>query len=416
MKNPAVPVVSPLLRLAPAGLLFALALSNSSAFAESAPAPAKTHTLFMGTDFSVEWNGALRPVQSVQGSSFVVLVDGQPVVVPASRTDLRIKMDDTLKLTSRFATVTDFKADRAYTPANDPRERYHGKIDYALGAGDVSDLAARDMRNAQASAGLARAAANAAPLDSAAQSSVGGLDAAALGAESNYSQSLNQGQSANADVSSHIIAMEAELAKKLFDAFELTFNVSSEKPLEQPYMVVVTHYRETPGATKSSRLWVYAEALPRIDAKPQRIRLFRGGFPPGYELQDVRIQLYDHGSELATTVARKQVPLSRDEAFEYAVLDYIGENKDKTAGPAPAKVFWPEDLASRLPAEKQGQVLYVKVNKDGLAVSFVTDESGAKPRHEPELDALLPDLRFNPALAKGKPVEGIAALKIGKRN
>jgi hypothetical protein len=177
-------------------------------------------------------------------------------------------------------------------------------------------------------------------------------------------------------------------------------------------MIVTVRYREKADRPDKARIWVYAEKLPPIDAKPEKIRLFRGGFPPGYELEDYRMHLYENGSEIATSASRKQVALTADEAFQVTVVDYPGKNRDQTLGPVPARTFWPADLRARVPAAKQGQTVYLKVGKDGKPLGTFVDKSCTHALADAEIDVVMAELRFYPALASGKPIEGVATVRL----
>jgi hypothetical protein len=59
------------------------------------------------------------------------------------------------------------------------------------------------------------------------------------------------------------------------------------------------------------------------------------------------------------------------------------------------------------------QFFYVKVSKDGLPVDAYVDESCSHKVEDPYLQSVIRDIRFHPALDKGRPVEGIALLKFG---
>lgn len=399
------------------GSLGWLAIGSAGPLAGADKAPA-THTLFMGADFSVEWRGDLRPVESVEGKSFVVAVDHQRDVVPVTRADLRVKIDDQLKLTRYSATLANFKAERVYTPANNPRLKAERSISIAMSATASSDLAAGAMNQAEASANqAASAAANAAAagsLDAGALAAAAATAAnAASGASATYQQSLAASTREVDTIPSLIADMEAELMRKEFDALELTFELSAPEPHPSAYMVVVTRYRKASEALAAERVRVDAEALPMIDATPRKIHLLRGGFDPGYELKDCQVHFYDGTSEIATNLSRKRVPLSTDDAFQFSVIDYAGQHRDQTVAPTPATAFWSEEVRTKLTAGQPARVVFVKVGKDGRPVGLFDDKGCTAVVQDPMLVAVLPDLRFFPAVAKGKAVEGVLALKLG---
>jgi hypothetical protein len=205
--------------------------------------------------------------------------------------------------------------------------------------------------------------------------------------------------------------MQDELREGLFDAMDISFEVSAEKPLNSPYVVVVAQYREPnkpPGALHS---WIYARALEPIDSKPRKVRIVQGGFPQGFELEKFQVHLFEHGEELATNVADKRVPLTRDEAFQYVLIDYVSSHKGASLPATPAMGRLPADLRTRLDSGQLTQRFFVKVSKDGLPVETYVDESCSRKVDDPYLQSVIQDIRFKPALEKGRPIEGIALLR-----
>jgi hypothetical protein len=112
-------------------------------------------------------------------------------------------------------------------------------------------------------------------------------------------------------------------------------------------------------------------------------------------------------------VADKRVPLTRDEAFQYVLIDYVSSHKGASLPATPAMGKLPADLRARLGSGQLTQFFYVKVSKEGMPVEAYLDESCSHKVDDPYLQSVIRDLRFNPALEKGRPVGGIALLKLG---
>ena len=147
---------------------------------------------------------------------------------------------------------------------------------------------------------------------------------------------------------------------------EVTFEVSAEQPLASPYVVILAQYHELNAPPGTSRNWIYAKALEPIDSKPRKVRILQGGFPRGFELEKFQVHLYNRGQELATNVADKRVPLTRDEAFQYMLIDYVSSHKGASLPATPAMVKLPADFRTRLAGGQLAQIFFVKVSKDGL--------------------------------------------------
>lgn len=396
-------------RLFPRWFYVGLVLTGASlrlGAAEAAADPAKTHTLFMGADFAIEWEGTPRPVQEVRGSSFVIDAGGKRVVVASERTDLRVKMDKALKVTASSATVTDLKAERAYTPANDPARHVAQAIDRAADADAAMDLATDQLRQSQRMAGLAVLSATdprstPPPVDE--SSFAPQMDAVEAGARAQSSILTSIPDAVNRE--------SIERAREDFDAFRLMFEVSSPRALANPYIVVATRYRENPERADTGRIWIYAQALPRVDTKPAKVRLFRGGFPPGYKLEDVQVHLYDQGNEIATNVSPKRVSLTLDEAMLFLTMEYCAAHKNEDLPPSVALAALPGEIRAKVAGS--GEPLWVKISAEGRVTAVFGDEACARPVADSALASAVKEIRYRPALRQGKPVESVTRLKLG---
>jgi hypothetical protein len=106
--------------------------------------------------------------------------------------------------------------------------------------------------------------------------------------------------------------------------------------------------------------------------------------------------------------------MTREEAFEYVKMEYVGAHKKDTLPAEPAMGKLPADLRVRLESGMYHGIIYVVVSKDGFAdVPFLNPECTRKS-DDPYLVSLVQNLRFKPALDKGTPVAGKAALDLSK--
>jgi hypothetical protein len=74
----------------------------------------------------------------------------------------------------------------------------------------------------------------------------------------------------------------------------------------------------------------------------------------------------------------------------------------------------PAELPVRLAEGKYGETFYVMVSKDGLAREAFADASCTRRIDDPFLVSVVRTIRFKPALAQGRAVEGVAALNLNK--
>jgi hypothetical protein len=186
------------------------------------------------------------------------------------------------------------------------------------------------------------------------------------------------------------------------------------RPLLNPYVVTMTRFRtpnSPPGAVQNL---VYAKSLDPIYKQPTNVHFTEEGFPFNYELLDFQIHVYDRGQEVATNISSRRVELTRDEAFEYVKIEYIGAHRDETLPAVPAMGRLPAELPTRLAAGNYGGTFFVKVSKDGLADTAYADAACSKRIDDQFLESVVKSIRFKPALDHGKPVEGVAQLNLNK--
>ena len=385
----------------------ALASSAPAAVPDGGKAEPKTHTLFMGADLSIEQNKVLYRVQDVVGGSFVIMVDGKEVKIPADWGAIKLKVDRSLKLTATSVSIDHLKAERAYTPGNDPVKKFMAAQGQAIASQDLIAAAGQNVVLAQK-----MATANA---KAAAAAQEGGFPAGGdlLAAQQQYNAANAAALSDFGNNGAFAGKMQDELREGLFDAVKVEFDVSSEKLIHAPYVVVMAQYRKRDSKPGESYNWIYAEALEPLDSKPQKVRIRQGGFPPGFELEKYQVHVYDRGQEVATNVAEKRVPLTRDEAFQYMLIDYTSGHKGASLPATPAMGNLPADLRTRLGSGQWTQFFYVKVSKDGLPIEAYVDESCLHKVDDPYLQSVIRDIRFNPALEQGRAVEGTALLRFG---
>jgi len=443
MKTPALICLSRSLSAGSLLLAVAHAAPTVPATPPSQPAEAKPYVLFMRTDVEVENNKKLYPVKDVSGRTFIISVDGQPVTVPMEGNPHRLDFQHTLTLARASASVTGLETERAYTPGADPvMLRQRKSVEVSAAIGDAASLAEgkalaaanggfvvgnsppqgmtagqANQINSDAQAalragiangvtGLALAALNAAAGQSAANATNLNNMATATAAQQMDADRL---ESAVADAAFARLHAEEDRALELFDAVSVRFQVSSPVYLEKPYLVVITRFHtrdDKPGAARNA---VYAKALDAIGSKTTTVDVLHGGFPPGFELEECQVHLYNEGREIPTDFAQKRVPLTRDEAFEYLKIEYVSGHKNETLMATPA-LGRPDKVERQglTPNQWKG-VYYAKVSKEGVPLGTYTDEACSQPVDD-AVGALAQNVRYYPTMEKGKLVEGTARL------
>jgi hypothetical protein len=414
----------------------------------------KTHTLFMGCDIAINLDEDLYPVRDVFGSNWVVDINGQQKEISSRQAPLNLKITPTLKLTEVSATILGFKKEAAYSFDNDPSVRitkgltHSASMSADLQANGENALNRVDTMTNKDMAGFAMFAGSDDQFSSNAMLTTakylysdlhsnkvgpGGValtagtaptavgDPLDLGGLPGLSTSLrlaahNAGIAAAADLNQSKNGNEpsGHLATQGLDALEIEFDIAASKPLYNPYVVTIARYR-TPGAKPGSfQNLVYARAIDPIDKRLYHVHFTEDGFPFNYELLDFQLHIYNRGVEIATNISPNRVELTRDEAFEYVMLEYLNTHRGSTLPAVPAMGQLPADLPTRLAAGKYSLTFYVRVSKDGLAKEAYLDAACTKKIDDPYLTSVVSRIRFKPALVEGKAVEAVAPLNLNK--
>jgi hypothetical protein len=403
-------------------LFAATAVLAASFRAGAAPDDLKTYSLFQGTDLSVGTKGDLHPVWDVSGGAWVVRIGGQPVVVSAKDGPVGMKIAVGLKLTDTSGTISNLRAVGAYTPQNDPYTKFTKQMSEAA-ANYAEDQAAMNAANSlmDQATGLAEQVAATNP---------GGPPVGSPGASANNFASAGVAQQAMITATNRVNEANAATgampgiavgAKTVFDpdgerydAMDVRFDVSSVKPLEQPYIVLIGKFHDRNAAAGTLQNWIYAQALERVDSSARTIHILRGGLPPAYQMKEFSVHLYDNGREVATNLSTKVQAFTRDEAFDYIKSRYLSSHKGATLPAAPALGDFPDDLKARIAQGQFGQPLYLKISSDGIPTGAFADALCSRPVDDPYVETILRGLRYKPALDNGTPVEGVATLNLGR--
>jgi len=375
-----------------------MAMANTPTTIDASKNEPKTHTLYMGADFRIAYGQELYRVCNVAGDSFVILVNGKEVLVPMKAGALKLKIDQSLKLTEASAAIEKLQNERSYTIDNTPRHRWLANRAVAPGQISVGDTIdkAQDPFLTKSPTKMSPAGATVENLDY--YSALSAQDAA-------IAHSLSGIDAPGRNLNS----LDEEIARGLFDAVEVKFDVSAEKPLMAPYVVLVAQYHAK-DKPQSSQNWIYAQALKPIQSQPAHVHILQGGFPLGFELEKCSVHLYDGGTEIATNVADNRVQLTREEAFLYIVMDYLGRHKGATLPASPAMTKIPEDWPTRTETNK---TCYVKVAKTGHPQGAYEDKACSKKLSDRYIASVVMDARFLPAMAEGKAVDSVAKLSVG---
>ena len=387
-----------------------LCLPPLVAGAEEKTQPPKTHALFMGADLVVQREKKLYRVEDVAGSEFMIHVDKQEVFVPTRNRQTGLQVSYNLKLSGASVKLDGLQSGPAYTPENDPMRKLAEASNNAAGI-----AAQQDMSRAQ----VDRAAANMASADAARPNSrepekterayqeAKGAYVSSQ-AQMDYTTSSAMSDMVNVGVGAH----QMQIAEGNFDAMEVSFKISSETELDRPYMVILFRFHEPTAKPGVDGMVIHAAALDPINATPRYVRVLRGGLPLGFKFVDCAVHIYNRGREVATNTSDKRVDLTRNEAQQYVVMEYVGASKGVTAPAGAVSGTLPLAQRQRLRPDQITRKVYAKVDKDGLMHGAFADEDCSHPLEDAGIVTALGEVFFKPALDQGKPVDGLAHVRL----
>lgn len=366
-----------------------------------AQAPQREYTLFEGANIAVNLDKSIYPVRDVFGASWVVDINGQDKEISAKTGPVDLKITPALKLTEQSATISGFKREPGYSFANDPSVRLTRGMSMAA-----------DVNAGYQAAANQAAAVNPVAVSSSSQASNGGGDTEMVRAANMAGASMVS--SANSGAVAATELAERDSTSNGYDAMNIEFEVSSQKPLEDPYLVTMVKFHPKGSGPGVIQSMVYAKALNPIDAHPTKVKFSQEGFPFDYEVIDFQLHLYNHGVEVATNIAPKRQEMTPDQAFNYVKDSYITAHKASTLPAAPIMGELPPDLSTQLAAGKYAEPIYVRVSKDGLANQAYSDAACTNKIVDPYLETVVKSIRFKPALTQGQPVDGVATLNLSR--
>ncbi len=388
-------------------LILGVLFSPSGLCAEPSPGD-KPFSLFMGADIAVQLDGKACPVCSVSGSSWIVERNGKLEQIPTKTGLLNLRITPVLKLTETMAALADVHWDPGYTEAADPFTRLTRAVNGAA-AVDIGHTSAQN----QAQAAYDRQQQNLQTLSTSQIQHPVVLPGGPSGPPSptNIVPQIAGAELASVNAAPNNDLEQTDHGATGMDAVNVSFIASAPRPIPSPYVVTVARFHEKAGKPGMVRSLVYARQLGAIDRNPQKVAFNEGGFPPGFELTEFQIHIYDGKEEIATSVSAKRVALSRDDAFEYVKLEYLAAHPKGTVAAEAAMGHFPADFRQRLQEGKYHDTYYAKVSSAGVVGQVYLDRDCARPADDAYLASVVAKLRFLPALRDGKATEGVAALR-----
>ncbi|MES1168567.1 MAG: hypothetical protein ABUL61_05305, partial [Oleiharenicola lentus] len=337
--------------------------------AEVKPETPKTHVLFMGADLEVQREKKYYRVEDVMGSELKVHIGKREVFVPTRGRQTDLKVDHGLKLSTTSVKLDHLESGPAYTPANDPVRKMIAASGAAGGMAAVQDLAYGRMIQAEIMASSATNTLSRTPENSASR---GQVEAAYNAAMAEYSASARQAEMGNelmlsdqANTGGYVERMNKEKDEGNFDAMDVSFKVSSPVELDDPYVVILFKFQPREAKPGDEGILIHAKSIPPIGPKPQYFRAYESGLPIGFKYLNCTVHIYNRGEEVATNLSPNRVELTREEAQQYMVMEYIGAHKGATVPAMAVASSLPIPRRKQLTLDQLNRTYYARVAKDG---------------------------------------------------
>jgi len=368
--------------------------------------------LFMGTDLMLQYEKKLYRVDDVEGSAFRIKVDGKDVYVPTQRRAISLHVDADLKLAGLSVQLDELDAREGYTYGNNPLRKLEEANRNQMVTQDMQDTAKAGIEHSEANLIAIKEMTSHYTDRARAEAEVATAEAQV---RDSYHFSDYSTISAGSDSSSIAVgAQRMAEAKGKYDAMEVSFKVSSPVELKQPYMVILYRFHDPAAKPGENGLAIHAQALDPIDAKPRYVHVLRGGLPVGFKYVDSEVHIYNRGREVATNLSGKRVELTRAEAQQYLVMNHVGAHKGATLPPAAVAGTLSLTRRESLTPAQLTRTVYVKVGQDGTLLGAFQDRDCQSPIEDAGLKAALDEVFFAPALEAGKPVEGVARMRLAE--
>ncbi len=380
--------------------------------AKTPPPPAPpSHVLFMGADLSVAHDKKVYRVEDIVGSDIKIRVDKQAVYVPTRQGPVGLQVNANLKIAAVSVLLDKMHAAPAYTYENDPIRKMQESATNQMVLAHTGELAMGQMTQAWDTQARAQHAVDAGSRDpAAAQRELDAANAAVRQSERQMGDlaALSAGDVGSA--SAGVLRMKG--AEGNFDAMEVYFTATSPVELDHPYMVILVKFHDPRNKPGEDGLMIHAQSLEPINTTPRYVRVLKGGMPIGFSVVECAVHIYNHGAEVATNLSSKRVEMTRSETQQYIVMEFLGGQKGRPASPAAVHGTLSQAQREHLAPDQLNRVLFAKVSKDGTLLGVFADEDCGLRIEDPATLTALGEVFFTPAVQQGKPVDGVARVRL----
>jgi hypothetical protein len=371
------------------------------------PQPAKEYSIFVGQDVSVVRKGKHLRVIGAQKKAVEVMLDGKLTIIPLSEAK-DLQLDRGVKLSNLRATIENVRG-----AEGESRLAAAAQTEAMLTGMVLQDMA-EDRRDNVLGANVWGALLAQRPVTGGPGGSVPSQAPVANSLEQSAIEqmsSLQRGIDVSSSLRTDSTVDKKDVAGGLSDTgYIVSFQASAPLALEQCHMAVISEYT-LPGDTGLTLTSVTLEPIGDLGPVARKVSCEVRRFPPGAQMKGYRVALYSRGQEIVTNLSSRRTDVTRDEAVLFMTMEYVAKHAGETRPPAPILMVPRTEFAARLGSTPLDQVIYARVAKDGKVIRLSTDVKGSSQLSS-DLSLAVDQIAFAPALEKGKPVEGVAKLKL----
>lgn len=367
----------------------------------------KDHIFFLGLDVYVLQPEGLLPVEGFKrGCVNVNAEDGARLIKVGDLRDIDTKVEP--KISSTTASVSEINGYRSYTPMNDPRMNAM-RNESAL----IAEQMYMETTAAIAEGQLRQAEDN---MTAALPPFTDAAAAAAIMRSRRSDLNAAQGRVFDASVGRTIESYESimnvdDLDTSTADAYTVEFEVSSQDPIYDGYVVLVSKIT-FPGESTPVRAIEFSR-FSIIDYQPRKMKVVQSPLPIGFRAESNEVHVYDaNGREVATNMSHKRVEMTRSEAFEFLRFRYVSTNKLANLPASVAREMLTSGTIAQIPRDQLERTAHVEVDENGK-VSKVYLEGGDSGDGDRFLADAIKQVYFYPALDYGEPVETQTTVRLG---
>lgn len=355
------------------------------------PSADRDHHLFVGAQLYVHQGEERIPIEKIRGD--------RALVTEPDLDSIPIKQDSTItyrlvpKVSAVVAEITDMSSEVVFTPTMKHLDQQSQLDIYFNRQADY--LEAEQRRLESEGSGASDDADSGSTTDSGAFSSgTEGIQAQLDGVSDQLSDLQIMQESLEWDPE-----LVAGAESSGGNTAKIVLNLSSPTHIADAYVFAAIRISTN---DKLYDLSVYRH-VGEVTPQARRVVLQRANLPSGFEIKETHVFVFSQGTEIPTNKSEKHFQVTREEAWEFARLSHLGDYGRESVSARPAWALAPARLLGVEAVQGISNPVRIHLDENGHMTGLV-DEGAIVPD---QVDAILQEMAFLPALENGQPVPSI---------